>query len=512
MRLRARMGLILLATLIAGAVTVVLVIRHSVFVLDTPRPLVRPEALDSLPQLPPSIVEAPITYDLKTMVDSLEAAVPLTYGDIDLKLPTRRPRMSVAFVVSRSRFKVSMKGQTARISAQIQYSGRLWYDPPIGPEVVVSCGLGDDPPRRAVLTVESTGELTRGWELRTKSRVVHLEAFSDSACDRCRVSFLRIDGTQHVLSASRMVLDEKLAAFDGKVSRWPVRQRFEKVWRVLQRPMRLADSVYLTINPTEAQLGTIGAVGDSAYANLRLFGQPRVTTGPRPRLAHVPLPPLERANDIGRGARVLMDASFAYPIASVMLRKVLVGRRLEQGGRLVTIRDVAISGVGGGRVALGIQIGGAVRGRLFFTGTPAFDSVTHEITVPDLNYDIGTAQVLVNSYEWLADVSLRDLLRAQARIPDSTVVNHLAQLAERGINRKLPARGTSLSGAVGNAGVIEVRATLKDIRVRAVADADLKLSIRRSPSIPRFPDSPPAPDEDAEDDSGDEAAWRDTNK
>src|SRR6185295_19114369 len=100
---------------------------------------------------------------------------------------------------------------------------------------------------------------------------------------------------------------------------------------------------------------------------------PRVMTGPRPAQENTPLPPLRSAGDVGRGARVLIDASFTYPVANVMLRKALVGRRLAEGGHSIRIRDVRLMGIGGGRVALGVWLRGHVRGRLFFTGTPTFD-------------------------------------------------------------------------------------------------------------------------------------------
>ena len=215
-----------------------------------------------------------------------------------------------------------------------------------------------------------------------------------------------------------------------------------------------------------------------------------------------PLPPLELASDVRRGARVLLDASFTYPVATVMLRNALVGRSLKQGRHLLRIRDVRISGLGGGKVVLGVLLSGAVRGRLFFTGTPGYDLPTRQITVPDLEYDIGTAQILVKGYEWLNDMSLRDFLRERARIPDSAVVHKLTMLAEQGMNRDLPARGTHLSGRIDQAGVIAVRATLEEIRVRAVANADLKLSVDRGPSIPRPPEPRKTPEAGVEEDVG----------
>jgi Domain of unknown function (DUF4403) len=463
-------------------------LRRATLVLDAPEPAVMAESADSLPRLPSSLIEASVTYDLETAIDSLEAAVPRTYGNLETRQELgKNERVTFSYRLRRSPFRVHVKGQTVRISADIEYAGRVWYDPPIGPELEAACGTGEDPPRRARLTLETTGELTRDWGLRTRSRVVRLEALTDSVRDRCRVTFLRIDVTDRLLAAVRDLLDGTLAQFDGAVARWPVRHRFEKIWGDLQKPIRLADSVYMTIDPTAAQLGAVGAHGGIAFAQLRLFATPRVVTGARPILPRVPLPPLERGEDVGRGVRVLLDASFTYPVASTMLKKALVGRTLVHRGYRIRIRDARLSGIGGGRVALRIDLVGSVRGAVYFTGTPGFDLDAHQITVPDLDYDAGTVNVLLHGYELLQQVRLRDFLRDRARIPDSAVVNRLSQLAETGINRPLPARGTRLRGRIHRAGVIAVHASLQDIRVRAVADADLSLSIDRAPSIPRPP-------------------------
>jgi len=477
--------------LLGATLAIVFVVHHLDIVLDAPLPRPLPEAVDSLPAQPLSVVEAPVTYDLATAIDSLEAAVPRIYGDLDRRIVTaKNERVSFSFLLRRSPFRVVVHGQTVAISAEIEYSGRAWYDPPIGPELEVSCGTGNQEPRRAILTLESTAMLTRDWGLRTRSRVVDLAPYSDEERDRCRLTFLKIDVTDRIFAATRELLDLKLGTFDSAVARWPVRKRFEKVWRDLKKPLRLGDSLYMTINPSVAEVGAIGARGGTAYANLRLLAAPRVTTGPRPRPDDTPLPPLELASDVGRGARVLLDASFAYPIASAMLRRALVGRRLGEGRQRIRIRDVRIFGLGGGKVALGVNVSGAVRGRLFLTGTPSFDPDSRQITVPDLDYDVGTARILVRGYEWLNDRRLRDFLREKARLPDSAVVHKLALLAEQGMNRDLPARGTHISGRIDESGVVAVRATLVDIRVRALAEADLKLSIDRAPSIPRPPEPP----------------------
>lgn len=262
------------------------------WVLDPPPPNIGAEAPDTLSASLPSIVEAPVTYDLDTAIDSLEAAVPLVYGDLENRLPLGdRERASFSYELKRSPFKVGVSGKTVSISTVVEYSGRVWYQPIVGPELSASCGTDLAPRPRALATLVSTGELTSRWQLRTRTRLIRLEPLSDSTRDRCRLTILKIDVTDRVIAATRRMLEKHLDEFDHSVTRWPVRPRFERIWSQLQQPIWLTDSVYLMIRPSAAQLGTVETVGSKVVARLSLIASPRIVTGPRPSARDSMLPP-----------------------------------------------------------------------------------------------------------------------------------------------------------------------------------------------------------------------------
>ena len=456
----------------------------SPLVLDAPPPRLAADPVDAMPMIPASTVDALVTYNLGTAVDSLEAAVPRTYGDIEHRLPVaRNTRANFAYAVSRSPFRVQVSGQELRISADVEYEGRVWYRTPLGPELSAGCGVGAAPRPRVHATLVSTASLTSSWQLRTHTHVLRLERYSDEPRDRCRLTVLRIDVTDRVIGATRDMLEGHLQRFDRSASRWPVREQFVRLWGQLQRPIWLTEDVYLELNPYAAQLGSVGAVGDTLVASLRLIASPRIVTNMRPYTLR-PLPPLQAPGEVGKGAMVVVEAAFTYPVASELLRRALVGRSLVQDGRRIRIRDVQLTGVGGGRVALGVTLAGHVRGRLYFTGTPSLDSSRHQVNVPDLDYDVGTSQMLVQGFAWLKGVNIRDFLRERACLPDSAVLGRLSGLAQKGINRTLEP-GVTLSGRIRDARGASVRATTEGIRLRAMADADFKLAIDRSPTIPR---------------------------
>lgn len=480
-------GIALVVTLAGG-----FYVRHRMvtpLVLDAPPPQVVADSPDVNPAVMPSIIEAVVKYNLDSAVDSLEAAIPREYGDIERRLPVAsNTRTSYGFAVHRSPFVAAVRGQALAITTIVEYSAHIWYRPPIGPELSAGCGTGDDPRPRMRVTLVSTPRLTPEWQLRTETRVLRLEPYSSAPRDRCRVTVLRIDATGRVIESTKRMLEMRLRRFDRTTAGWPVRARFERLWAQLQRRIKLAPGVYLEVNPYDAQLGALSSVGDTVVTRLRLVAAPRIVTNAI-RETMRPLPPLRVggpaiAATAGRGptAHVAIEGTFSYPVASALLRRALVGRTLVQEGRKIGIHDVKLSGIGGGRVALSVTLSGGVRGRLFFTGTPRLDVSTGQMSMPDLDFDVGTEQMLVQGFAWLNGVSIRDFLRDRARLPDSEALGKLRGLAQHGINRQL-APGVVLSGTLHGARGTSVRATVQEIRLRAVADAEFQLAIDRGPRI-----------------------------
>lgn len=462
--------------------------------IDAPAPAIGADLPDSIPPLGASVVEAPITYDMSGAMDSLERAIPRTYGDITQRMQAGTNRRAhFAFAVAREPFSFHVDGRTVSLSTVVEFEGRGWYLPLIGPEISAACGTGGVPRPRIAATLVSSAEITPDWRLRTRTRIGKLEPVTDSARDRCRVSIFRIDVTDRVVEATRKLLEMGLSKIDEGVAGWDSRSRFEQLWRNLQKPVRFTDSVYMIMRPYSAQLGQITARNNTVVARLRLVASPSVITGPYPNEFDLmkPLPRLGPVTRVGEGAHVLLEGSLSYPVAKALIGRVLVGREFEQSGKKLKITGVEVMGIGGGRVALGITLKGAVHGRIWFTGTPALDRERRELYVPDLDVDVGTANLLVRGFEWLKGEEMRNFLRARARVSEAELIGRLSELAEKGINRTLT-EGIVLSGQVNRAEATSVRASVADLRVRALAEANIRLSIDKAPSLPR-PPAPPKP-------------------
>ena len=444
--------------------------------ISAPPPSVTAD-IDTLPTLPSSTLDIPLTYDLSPVVQALEKAVPKRFGSIDERHDVPgQPRMHVAFEATRDPFQVSLNGQVAHITAVLHYAGKGWYKPPLVGEVSGSCGIGGERPR---LRIEITDALriTPEWRLQGKTRIGRIEAYSKENRDQCRVTVFNIGVTGRVVDATRGILNGKRPMIDQKIASLDIRTRFEGWWHLLQRPIPLTDSVWLEINPSAVRMGEAVGVKKTLVTALGFSASPRVITGRQPPVVETPLPPLYPAA-VGDGLHILLEGILDYALATRLLEQQLVGKIVEGKGQTLVVRHVRLFGVGGGKLALELEFRGTTSGRIYFLGTPRYNAATNELFVPDLDYDAGSANLLVRGFEWIKHDEVRDYFRKHASWSVGDVVEKGRDQLSKGLNRDL-APGVKLTADVKTVRGLAVRAQRKAIRLRVQADASARLTVKQ---------------------------------
>ncbi len=444
--------------------------------VDAPAPLMTADT-DTLLALPSSTLDIPLTYDLSPVVAALEKSVPRKFGDIDkrIQLPNKK-RMRIAFEATREPFTVSLDGQTANLSAVIHYQGKGWYDAAFAPEVSGSCGIGQERPR-ARIQIATVLRITPEWKLRGRTRVGTVKPYSDERRDQCKVTALNIDVTERVVAAARTAIQDKQRFIDGKIAAVDIRTRFENWWHLLQRPIPLTDSVWLLINPSAVRMGQNLGARKTLVTALGFSASPRVVTGPRPPDAPTPLPALHSAA-VGDGLHILLEGVVGYDLATRLLAKQLVGKKVQRAGQTLEVEDVRLFGIGGGKLALELRFKGATKGQIYFVGTPRYDAKTNELFVPDLDYDVGSANRLVSGLEWVKHDDVREFFRRRARWSVGDIMQKGREQLSNGLNRAL-APGVILSAEVKQVQGLAVTAQHKAIRLRAQADANARLAVKQ---------------------------------
>ncbi|MEO7366683.1 MAG: DUF4403 family protein [Gemmatimonadaceae bacterium] len=443
--------------------------------VDAPAPAMMADT-DTLPSLPSSTLDIPLTYDLTPVVEALEKAVPKTFGNIAERKQLSNKRMAVAFEARRDPFSVSLNGQTAHISAVVHYEGQGWYKPPVVGEVSGSCGVTGVKPR-AKISISSDLRINPDWHLRGKTRVARVEPYSSEDRDQCKVTVFNINVTDRVIDATKNALEAKRPLIDKKIAALDIRSRFEGWWHLLERPIPLTDSVWLTINPSAVRMGENVGVKKTLVTALGFSASPRVVTGQKPAVVETSLPPLHPAA-VGNGLHILLEGVIGYDVATDLLKQHIVGKKFQKAGRSFEVKNARLFGIGGGKVALELRFAGAANGLVYLVGTPRYDPATNELYVPDLDYDVGSAGLLVKGVEWLKHDDARGFIRNQARWSIGNVMDQGKDQIVKGLNRDL-APGVHLAAAVQQVQGLSVHPRRTNIRLRAQADAIAKLTVKQ---------------------------------
>lgn len=433
--------------------------------------------VDSLPTLPPSVIEAPVSYDLTPVLAELERVVPKRFGNIRERkqLPTNK-RVHIAFEAERQPFTVTLDDGVVRMSAIISYAGRAWYNPPLAPEISASCGTGEQRPRARV-EIATPVRLTADWKLRSKTAVQRVEPYQPGERDECEVTVLKIDVTGRVIEAARNLLAKNTKAIDAKIASIDLRPKFEEWWSVVQQPIHLSDSLWLAINPRAVHIEPAGGTRKLLRTGVGLVAEPRIVVGRKPDITPVALPRQLPEMEAPTGFHVLLEGVLAYDVASKLLTEELRGEKIGKGRHQIAVERARMLGVGGGRIGLQVDFGGVTSGRIYFVGTPHYDYAGDRLYVPDLDYDVGTAPLLVRGLEWLKHDDLRDYLRNKARWPVGGLIKQGRDELVNGLNTEL-SPGVKLSGEVKEVEVVGVHAGRDAVRVRAHADGSVRLDVR----------------------------------
>jgi hypothetical protein len=319
--------------------------------------------------------------------------------------------------------------------------------------------------------------LTSEWELESEPRVARVAPVSNTDRDRCRLTAFGFDVTDRVMAGARELIEEKAPDIRAALRRVDVRSRFEEWWGILSEPIELDDGVWLVLDPEGVAQGETTGSALVLTANTTLTARPRLVLGPRPEMPRRPIPPLDTTS-VPSGLTIRAVAQAEYAAASQRLDERLAGSSLEISGHPLRIDHLAVSGVGGGRVALEVAVGGAVRGRVFLVGTPQHDPVADEVFVPDLDFDVATANVLVGSINWLAHEGLSEFLRERARWPAGNLTDLAFRYLEQGLNSRLSDR-VRLEGHVDSVTIRGVHATREALEIHADATGEATLVVER---------------------------------
>ena len=431
---------------------------------------------------PPSAPElsrfsVPLEYDVTAVLRLVDQVVPTTFGSMDsVRTVNGDERKHYAFEATRGPFTAFATGREMHLRATFAYRARGYFKPRFAPTLSAGCGSEKEQPR-IVVELATPLSLTSNWHLVSHARLVTIRPATTEDRDRCDVGILHTDVTDRVIGAARSALEAKLPDIDRKVGTVDLTGRVTEWWRLLRRPIRLTDSVWLSLQPEQLRMGKVRGEARVLTVPVSLDARPRIVTGQEPSISLAPLPPLAK-DTVTDGFRIQMDGVVDYATATRAVTSALAGRRFTRAGRTVAVDSVTVLPASRGRLLLAIAFAGDASGRLQLVGTPRYQPAAGLVDVPDLDFDLDTDSRLVSGYAWLRSDELRATIRERARVPVQPALDKGRELLLSGLNRKL-GDAVTMSATVDSVAVKGLYVTRDALVVRAEATGQARFTVKQ---------------------------------
>jgi len=133
-------------------------------------------------------------------------------------------------------------------------------------------------------------------------------------------------------------------------------------------------------------------------------------------------------------------------------------------GKQFVVNETKISGLGK-QIVMQVDFGGSTTGTIYLVGTPTYDAAKHELSFPDLSFDLQTKAWMLKAAKWMFNGRVTDMIRQRA------IYNFTKMMADNKTELQ-----KQLSRDMGNG--IRSDVSIQDLDIQAIYPTQDKLIIR----------------------------------
>jgi Domain of unknown function (DUF4403) len=312
-----------------------------------------------------------------------------------------------------------------------------------------------------VISGETAIRVTEDWVLVSRTRFrfswletpwVHLRTTVDHGRTPLHplVDLLVRAKIRRLLATYAKRIDSTLESFD-------LRRYLEPAWRRIHSPQRFASDlpIWLSVDGVGAGVGPLQGDNDNVLLTPMVAARLRAHVGKQPAGSDA-APPLPRNSGLpGRDhSEIQLPIVIEYAYLNTLLKERVMGRTFEfKNGAKVAIKDVELFATGN-RVVARVEFDAdkipsrlipSASGTVYFSGRPAYDKATRQLTVQDFDFDVQTQEYLHKAAAWLLQETFVQRVRQKLVFDVSKKVDPILAKFEESFSTYALAKGITLT-------------------------------------------------------------------
>ena len=424
---------------------------------------------------PVSNIEVPVTVDLKSYITQAENSVPTKYSD------NQQPCQGLRYVYNFTRTPFTITGNNNIVN--LTFTGSYGFNASycakctsllggsqcIVPVVSAQCGMGNEPPRRIEISYQSTINVMPDYHLHSKTILYP----APNPIDRCNVFMGNIDVTDRLIQYISGPLNDLGKLVDVKIATYNIKPMVQQLWTSITTETKLGDVGYVSINPLAVRLSSFSLNGSLLNFSVGISAKPVVTIVSNPPPPK-PLPNLS-AYVPANGFNVYLDLLENYDHLTKIVNQQVAGQHIEVAGKQFIVDSTKVFGIGKKDSNAGrfFRIG---TGRIYLVATPAYDPATHELSFPDLSFDLQTKAWMLKAAKWMFNGQITEVIRKRATYNFSKFIADSKTRIQTQLSRDL---GNNISSQVSiqNLDIQAIYPTSEKLIIRTLSTGQVKVKV-----------------------------------
>lgn len=276
--------------------------------------------------------------------------------------------------------------------------------------------------------------------------------------------------------SEKLITDQIDAALAQMVE---LKKYVNMAWAEVQKPMQVSaeNDVWLRLTPKDIYVSPFTTTGQNLNLAIALQSQIESFVGVKPDANKaVPLPPFKIALKQPQEFNLNVAADATYDKISEMAKAQLVNKTFTEGGKTITITDLSIFG-SEGKPMFVADVTGSLKGRIYFTGTLAYNAEKMAIEVQNPEFDLKTKNALVKSASWLLKGFIIKKITPFLTYPVKAELETLKADANKSLTNFKVMDGVTVAGKLNSITVKSLDLVPGAVRLNANARGNVALKI-----------------------------------
>ncbi len=344
--------------------------------------------------------------------------------------------------------------------------------------LVLNYGMFDIPPVYFKLRFKLAARITSDWRL---SAEIYYMGLSDLLAEDVGIGPLSIK-PRSIVEGITQPVQRLLSDVISKTinAKYPLKPQIAKVWLAAQKPVLLDKryNAWLRLTPQNVMLSPLYAQHNQVRLNLGLQSFAELVVGPEPAARPpVALPNLTLVNSIDRSFRVSLNADLYYRDMLAIASPLLLNKEFASDGRRITIKALDVYG-NGDKLVVKVETVGAFDGTFYLTGKPVLDPRTNVVSMADVDFDMNSKSLLVQSAGWLLHGAIRGIIQEKLMMDMTPQLDQARDMARQAMSQVKLTENIVLKGSVKAIKLNDVLVQKDRISVQVYAEGETAVVFR----------------------------------